>query len=114
MSFWRDEVVEFALDHETRLAIDEQKAWIQREPSNPKAYYGLARLYRMCGKTDEARVLFAEALRYDDTFAPAHVALCEMCAIAGEYPAAWRHARQAEAAGDASGVALLKRHGIAE
>ena len=28
MSFWRDEVIDFALDHETRLHMDEQREWI--------------------------------------------------------------------------------------
>ena len=114
MSFWRDELIDFALDHETRKHIEEQKAWIAREPGNPKAYYGLAQLYRMNGKPDEARVLLEEALRYDAAFAPAHVSLCEMFAIAGNYPAAWNHARAAEAAGDSAAVALLARYGIPE
>ena len=30
MSFWRKQVVEFALDHETELHIGEQRAWIER------------------------------------------------------------------------------------
>ena len=114
MSFWRDEVVEFALDQETRQAIEEQKAWVAREPQNPKAYYGLAQLYRICRKNDEARVLLQESLRYDPDFAPAHVSLCEMFAISGNYPAAWRHARAAESAGDASGVDLLQRNNVVE
>jgi hypothetical protein len=38
MSFWRDEVIDFALDHETRLHMDEQREWIAREPSNAKPY----------------------------------------------------------------------------
>ena len=30
MSFWRDKVVDFALDHETRLHMEEQRVWIVR------------------------------------------------------------------------------------
>jgi tetratricopeptide (TPR) repeat protein len=114
MSFWRDEVIGFALDHETRLHIEEQRELIAREPENPKPYYALAQFYRMGGKTEEARVLLEEALRKDAGFGPAHASLCEMHAISGDYPAAWRHARAAEVAGDAAGVELLRRYGVAE
>ena len=31
MSFWRKEVIDFALDHETRRHMEEQVAWIERE-----------------------------------------------------------------------------------
>ena len=41
MSFWRREVIDFALDQETRNQIEEQRAWIEREPANPKPYYHL-------------------------------------------------------------------------
>ncbi len=35
MSFWRKEVIQPALDSETKLHIDEQLKWIEREPNNP-------------------------------------------------------------------------------
>src|SRR5581483_12251883 len=44
---WRKEVVDFALDHETRLQVDEQLAWLKQEPRNPRPYFHLAQLYRM-------------------------------------------------------------------
>ena len=34
MSFWRKEVIDFALDNETRTHIEEQLAWVAREPEN--------------------------------------------------------------------------------
>ncbi len=37
MSFWRKEVIEFALDRETAAHIQEQKEWIDREPGNAAA-----------------------------------------------------------------------------
>jgi len=114
MSFWRDEVIEFALDHETRLQMDEQRAWIAREPLNPRPYYQLAQFYRMNGKTEEAIGLLLEAVRLDDAFAEAHVSLAEIYAIRGDHPAAWRHARKAEGNGVDRAVELLRRHHVTE
>ena len=110
MSFWRKEVIDFALDHETRLHMEEQLTWIAREPANARPYCHLAQLYRMNGKPDEARGLLLEAVRLDDTFAEAHASLAELYAIRGDYDAAWKHARAAEANGDSRALELLKRY----
>ena len=114
MSFWRKEVIEFALDQETRKHVAEQRAWIEREPGNPRPYYHLAQLYRMEGKQDEALGLLLESMRLDAAFAAAHAALAETYAVRADYAAAWRHARMAEQNGVASAVALLTRHGVKE
>jgi tetratricopeptide (TPR) repeat protein len=111
---WRKEVIDFALDQETRTHIDEQMAWIAREPENPRPYYHLAQLYRMQWKQEEGLALLLQAIRLDETFAPAHAALAEIYAVRADYAAAWRHARAAESLGEPSGVDLLRRHGIAE
>jgi Tfp pilus assembly protein PilF len=110
MGFWRKDVIDFALDHETRLHMEEQLAWIAREPSNAKPYYHLAQFYRMNGKQDEARGLLLEAVRLDPAFADAHASLAEMYAIRGEMELAWRHARSAEENGEPRAVELLKRY----
>src|SRR5436190_24012446 len=110
MSFWRKDVIDAALDHETRLHMEEQLAWIAREPSNAKPYYHLAQFYRMNGKQDEARGLLLEAVRLDPAFAEAHASLAEMYAIRGEMELAWRHARTAEENGDPRAAQLLKRY----
>lgn len=114
MSFWRRELIDFALDHETRKHMEEQIAWIEREPSNAQPYFALAQFYRMNGNHDYALGLLLEAVRLNPKFAEAHVSLCEIYAIRGDSPAAWRHARVAERLGLASGVQLLTRHEIAE
>jgi tetratricopeptide (TPR) repeat protein len=113
MSFWRKEVIDFALDGETGVHLREQKEWIAREPANPRPWYNLAQLYRMQWKADEAMALLLEAVRLDEKFAAAHVALAEIYAVREDYPAAWRHARKAEEHGDARGAELLRRHGVA-
>ena len=114
MSFWRDEVIEFALDYETRKHIQEQIAWIEREPANARPYYHLAQFYRMNGKPQEALGLLLESVRLDPAFADPHAALAEIYAIAGDSPAAWRHARAAEEHGDSRAVEMLARHNVPE
>ena len=113
-NFWREQVIEFALDQETRRQIEEQIAWIEREPANARPYYHLAQFFRMQWKQDEALGLLLESVRLDAGFADAHVALAEIYAVRGDYGAAWRHARAAEKAGNAGAVELLERHGVTE
>jgi len=114
VSFWRKEVIEHALDAETRLQMDEQRAWVAREPANPRPYYHLAQLYRVALKQDEALGLLLEAVRLDPAFAEAHAALTEIYVVREDHPAAWRHARLAEMGGERRGVELLKRYGVEE
>lgn len=114
MSFWRKEVIQPALDHETRKHIEEQRAWIAREPANPHPYYHLAQLYRIDNRADEALALLLEAVRLDGAFADAHAALAEIYVVRADYPAAWRHARAAERHGNARAVELLRRYEVAE
>ncbi len=114
MSFWRDEVIGFALGRETAAHIREQKQWIAREPRNPAPWFNLAQLYRMEGKADEALALLLEAVRLDDACAGAHAALAGMYAVRADYAAAWRHARRAEAHGNPGAVESLRRNGVPE
>ncbi len=115
MTFWRKELIDPALAAETRLQIDEQVAWIGREPGNAKPYYHLAQLYRVdSNRQDEALGLLLEAVRLDDSLADAHIALAEIYATRDDYPAAWRHARSAERQGAPRAVQMLQRHGIKE
>jgi len=114
VSFWRKDVIDFALSDETRRQMAEQLAWIERDRANPRPYYHLAQFCRMEDRQEEALGLLLEAVRLDPAFAAAHVSLAEIYAIRGDYPAAWSHAREAEKNGDRSAVELLERHGIAE
>lgn len=114
MSFWRKEVVDFALSDETRRHLAEQRAWIEREPANPRPFYHLAQFYRMEGREEEGLGLLLEAVRLDGQFAPAHAALAEIYAVRGDYPAAWRHANAAQANGDPQPAAMLRRHGVGQ
>ena len=112
MSFWRKEVIDFALDRETQTAIDEQRARILREPANAKPYYHLAQLYRVAFKQEEALGLLLEAVRLDANFAEAHASLAEIYILRDDLAAAWRHGRLAESQGEPRVVEMLKRHGV--
>ena len=114
MSFWRKQVIDFALDCETQAHILEQRTWIAREPSNPYPYYHLAQLYRVAFKPEEALGLLLEAVRLHPNFAAAHASLAEMYVLRDDYPAAWRHGRLAEANGIPHVVEMLTRHGVKE
>ena len=114
MSFWRKEVVEQALDRDTRMHVEEQRAWIAREPANPRPYCNLSQLYRMEGKQDEALGLLLEAVGLEEGHGAAHLGLAEIYAVRGDYPAAWRHARLAERAGSPRAVELLTRYAVPE
>lgn len=113
MSLW-NELIDHAMDKETLDAEREQLEWIAREPSNAKPYYHLAQLRRMQWKEDEGRALLLEAVRLDENFADAHVALAEMYAVSKHYGEAWRHARAAERSGNAQAIELLTRHRLPE
>ena len=112
MTFWRKDVIDFALDHETRAQMEEQRAWIEREPANPRPYYHLAQLCRVASRPDDALGLLLEAVRLDANFADAHAALAEIYAVRADYPAARRHAETAEIHGNPAAVQLLKRYGV--
>lgn len=114
MSFWRKELIDFALDHETRKHMEEQISWIEREPGAPQPYYALAQFYRISGNSDYALGLLLEAVRLNPEMAEAHASLCEIYAVRGDGNAAWRHARLAERLGVVRGVEMLNRHGVPE
>ena len=109
---WRKDLIQPALDHETRREMEEQRAWIASDPGNPRPYFHLAQWYRLDGRQEEALGLLLEAVRLDDGFAGAHVSLAEIYAVRGDYKAAWRHARAAERNGTARAVELLTRHRV--
>ena len=114
MTFFRKEVVEFALDQETRRAVEEQKAAIAADPSNPRPYYRLALLYRMQWKQEEPLGLLLECVRLDPAFAPAHVSLAEIYMVRDDMEAARRHAEEAAALGDREALEMLERYERAE
>jgi len=114
VSFWRKEVIDFALDQETLRHIEEQRALIARDPMDPRPYHNLAQLYRMQNRGDEAIGLLLAAVRLDANYADAHLALAEIYAVRNDSAAAWRHARAAQHAGNARAVEMFRRHQVPE
>ena len=112
MDFWRKQVIEPALDADTRRLMREQMEWIAREPSNALPYCQLASFYRMQGKQDEALGLLLEAVRLQPELAEAHNALAEIYAVRDDPQAAWRHARIAASHGDRRAADMLERYAI--
>jgi len=112
MTFWRKELINPALQHETAAHIREQQEWIAREPGNARPWYNLAQLYRIEHRQDEALALLLEAVRLDDACADAHVALAEIYAVREDYAAAGRHAQKAGEHGNPQAAEMLRRHGI--
>ena len=112
MGFFRKEVVDFALDHETRRAIGEQQALITADPSNLRPYYQLALLYRMQWKHDQALGLLLEAVRLDPAFAAAHVALAEIYIARNNLATARQHAELAAAQGNPQARDMIERYGL--
>ena len=112
MSFWRREIIDPALAGETCRQMEEQRAWIAREPANPKPWFQLAQYCRMEGRREEALGLRLEAVRLDSAFAEAHGALAEIYAVMEDYQSAWRHATLAEQAGDSRAADMLRRNGV--
>jgi cytochrome c-type biogenesis protein CcmH/NrfG len=114
VEFWRNEVIEPALDEDTERQISAQREWIAAEPANPRPYYHLACLYRMQGKRDEPLGLLLEAVRLCPSLTDAHVALAEIYIVRADYRAAWRYARLAEDGGRTEPATMLRRYGITE
>lgn len=112
MSFWRKEVIDFALDQETLRHVEEQRAAIVGNPSDPRPFHNLAQLYRIQNRQEEALGLLLEAVRLDPGYGDAHVALAEIYVVRADNAAASHHARAAEQAGNTRAVELLMRHGI--
>ena len=110
MGFFRKELIDLALDAETRREIEEQQAAIAADPSNPRPYYNLALLCRMQARQHQALGLLLEAVRLDPAFAPAHVALAEIYAVRNDMAAARLHAEQAAALGDSRAREMLERY----
>jgi tetratricopeptide (TPR) repeat protein len=112
MSFWRKDVIDFALDHETRRHMEEQLEWIARDPTDARPYFHLAQFHRMNGRQDEALGLLLEAIRLDPAHGEAHASLAETYAIRGDYDAARQHAAAASRNGVDRAADLLRRYGL--
>jgi tetratricopeptide (TPR) repeat protein len=110
MSFWRQQVIQPALDGDLNAAIREQIAALERDPSNPRTYFALGSLRYLQGDKNAAVTLFQQAIAIDPQYAPAHVSLGRIDAVEGRYEDAWRHAHEAARLGDRSLFEQMERY----
>jgi tetratricopeptide (TPR) repeat protein len=110
MSFWRDNVIQPALNHDVEMAIAEQQAILARDPTDAAAHFALGTIRHMQGQTELAIQHFQSATEHDAGSAAAHVSLGRIYAVQGQYELAWKHARAAESLGNRELVEMLERY----
>jgi Flp pilus assembly protein TadD len=107
--FWRTEVIQPALNHDVETAVAEQLAILKTDPNNAQAYFALGTLSHFKGQVEQAVRHFEKSIELDPTCPAPHVSLGRIYAVSGDYGAAWKHARAAEALGARDLVELLAR-----
>jgi tetratricopeptide (TPR) repeat protein len=108
--FWREQVIQPALDRDVDAAIAEQQAVLSDDPNNARAHFALATFLHFQKKTDQAIRHFQKSIALDSGDAAPHLSLGCIYAVRGEYELAWRHAREAEALGAPDLVEMLERY----
>jgi Flp pilus assembly protein TadD len=110
MSFWRDNVIQPALNHDVELAVAEQQPILERDPTNSAAHFALGTIRHFQGQTELAIQHFQSAIEHAPDNAAAHLSLGRIYAVAGQYDLAWKHAHAAEALGNRELVEMLERY----
>ena len=100
MPFWRDQVIQPALDSGVEAEVREQELLARSEPTNPAPHFALGGLAHLQGQTETAIRHFEKALELDPSYAAPYVSLGRIYAIRGDYDRAWRCARDAAERGD--------------
>ncbi len=108
--FWREEVIQSALDRDVDGAFAEQTAILERDPANAGACFALGTLSHFTGEIDQAIRYFQRAIALDPASAAPHLSLGRIYAVRGDYERAWQHARAAEGLGNRELVELLERY----
>ena len=109
-SFWRKEVIQPALNRDVEAAVAEQQAILAADPDNANAYFALGTLSHFQGEIDQAMQYFQKSIELNPTNAAPHLSLGRLYAMRGDYAAAWKHARAAEALGAFDLVQMLERY----
>ena len=110
--FWRDEVIQPALNTDVDAAVAEQRAILAQDPSNAKAHFALGTLSHFQGEVEQAMQHFRKAIELNPADAAPHLSLGRILAVRGEYSDAWQHARAAEALGASELVEMLSRYPV--
>jgi Flp pilus assembly protein TadD len=108
--FWREKVIQPALNNEVEEAVAAQKSILAKDPHNAKAYFALGTLSHFQGEIEQAMQHFLKSIELDSGDAAPHLSLGRLYAVRGEYESAWKHARAAEALGAYDLVQMLERY----
>ncbi|MFP5265225.1 MAG: tetratricopeptide repeat protein [Blastocatellia bacterium] len=107
--WWRN-LVEYALDRDVSIAIEEQQYILRAEPLSAKAHYDLGVLHYSQGRVAEAIAEYRAAIECDPAFACAYRRLGEVFINAGEYERAGQCAVKAAELGDNALVEMFERY----
>jgi tetratricopeptide (TPR) repeat protein len=108
--FWRDNVIQPALDYDVEVAVAEQRAILANDPNNAHAYFALGTLFHFQRATEQAILYFQRSIELDSGYAAPHLSLGRIYALRGDYEQAWKHARAAESLGNRELVEMLERY----
>ncbi|HLI30325.1 MAG TPA: tetratricopeptide repeat protein [Terriglobia bacterium] len=110
MPFWRQDVIQPALDAGVDAEIREQETRIHSSPADPIAHFALASLAHFRGQTEKAIQHFEKAIELDPSYAAPHVSLGRIYAVRGDYDRAWEYAQEAARRGDSTLLDQLERY----
>ena len=111
-NFWRDKVIQPALNNEVDDAVAEQLAILAKDPNNAKAYFALGTLSHFQGEIEQAIEYYRKSIELNPADTAAHLSLGRIHAVRREYTEAWKHARAAEALGAHDLVDMLERYPV--
>lgn len=111
-NFWRDQVIQPALNNEVNDAVAEQRAILAKDPNNAKAYFALGTLSHFQGEIEQAIHYYQKSIELNPSDAAAHLSVGRIHAVRREYTEAWKHARAAEALGARDLVEMLERYPV--
>jgi tetratricopeptide (TPR) repeat protein len=108
--FWRDNVIQPALNSDVDEAVAEQQTILAKDPNNAKAYFALGTLSHFQGEIEQAMQYFQKSIELNPADAAPHLSLGRLYAVRKEYKLAWKHAHAAEALGACDLVEMLERY----
>jgi tetratricopeptide (TPR) repeat protein len=107
---WVRELVEFALDQDVSLEIDQQRAILKSHPNLALAHFNLGVLYYSQRRVGESINEFLTAIECDTGFGRAYRKLGEVYVNLGDYERAEWFARMASEFGDSTLLDAFRRH----
>ena len=83
--FWRDNVIQPALNNDVDDAVAEQKSILAKDPHNAKAYFALGTLSHFQGEIEQAMQYFQKSIELNPADAAPHLSIGRLYAVRGEY-----------------------------